>query len=304
MLTCDSYLVPEALEEALLLLNEGGKACRIVAGCTDFLPLARQGRAGDVHVPTLIDVTHIAELRTHCLENGRVRLGAATAFERFLDDEELQRLLPMMPRCAVWFADDQIRESATLGGNIINASPAADSLPPMLAANAVVELARWQDGVIARRFLPITEFVTGPGQTAIAANEILVSITCDALPGYGGSFEKVGHRRSLVISLVCLCAAVKLDDLGRFADVRLAIGGVGPIPMRMTDIEQAVLGQSPKSHTIEAAAELGVHYVHSRSREEYRRSVIPGFVVQALLSAAERAAAHPVACAREEALHA
>lgn len=303
MLTCDSYLVPETLEAALQLLSDGGKNCRIIAGCTDFWPLAREGRGGDIHVPTLIDVTRIAELQEHRLDDGRLRLGAATAFERFLDDDFLQRQLPMMPRCAVWFADDQIRELATIGGNLINASPAADGIPPMLVANATVELARWKDGAILRRKLPIADFVTGPGKSAIAPNEILVSLTCDALPGYGGSFEKVGHRRSLVISVVCLCAAVKLDGDGRFIDIRLAIGGVGPVPCRMTDIEQALLHKLPETDAIEKAAELGAHYVRSRSREEYRRSVIPGFVVQALRDAALRAMS-PTFSAKEELLHA
>jgi len=291
MLTCDDYLVPETLDAALRLLDEQAGKARIVAGCTDLLPWAREGRAGDVHVPVLIDISKIGELQARHVEAGRVRLGAATPFQRFLDDPPMMTALPMMPRCAVWFADDQIREAATLGGNLVNASPAGDGFPPMLVANAEIELARWEEGKVARRSLPIADFMQGPGRTAIAPNEIMTTIVCDALEGYGASFEKVGHRRSLVISVACLCAAVKLDAQGRFADVRLAIGGVGPVPQRMRDIEDALHGQLPEEARLETAAQLGAAYVRSRSREAYRRAVVPGFVVQALLTAVKRAGA-------------
>ena len=162
------------------------------------------------------------------VDDTRVRLGAATPIQRFLDDTALCRALPCMPRCAVWFADDQIRQSATIGGNIVNASPAADGTPPLIAHEAEVELASKRDGKIVRRRMKLDAFVLGRNKTALAPEEILVALECDALPGYGGSFEKVGHRRSLVISLVCLAVLVKLDPAGRkFEDIRLAIAGIG-----------------------------------------------------------------------------
>src|SRR5262249_18832525 len=146
--------------------------------------------------------------------------------------------LPAMPRCAVWFADDQIRESATIGGNIVNASPAADGTPPLLAHGGRVEQASRRDGRIVRRTLALADFITGPGRTALEEGELLTAIDCDALSGYGGSFEKVGHRRSLTISLVCLAALLKLDPFGRqVEDVRLAIGGIGPLPRRLNEVE-------------------------------------------------------------------
>ena len=129
--------------------------------------------------------------------------------QRFLDDRSLVRALPAMPRCAVWFADDQIRAQATVGGNIVNASPAADATPCLIAHAAEVELAKKTDGNIVRRRMTLDQFVTGPNRTALEDGELLIAIECDSLPGYAGSFEKVGHRRSLVISLVCLAALVK-----------------------------------------------------------------------------------------------
>jgi CO/xanthine dehydrogenase FAD-binding subunit len=195
-----------------------------------------------------------------------------------------------MPRCAVWFADDQIRESATIGGNIVNASPAADGTPPLIAHEARVELASRKSGQIARRTLALTEFITGPGKTALQEGELLVAVECDALPGYGGSFEKVGHRRSLVISVVCLAALVKLDAAkSRFEDVRLAIGGIGPVPARLAEVEAFLKAGPVTPERLEQAAEMPVALVASRTRQEYRREVVPGFVARGLMEAVRSA---------------
>ncbi|HVY58819.1 MAG TPA: FAD binding domain-containing protein [Xanthobacteraceae bacterium] len=300
MLYCDEYLAPTSLEEAFELMRKHRDRFRIVAGATDTLPWAREGRAGDVDIPMLIDVTGIPELTERRIEGGRVRIGAATPVQRFLDDSALAAALPAMPRCAVWFADDQIRESATVGGNIVNASPAADLTPPLLAHAAEVELAAWRNGAIARRRMPLEAFVRGPGKTAIEADEILVAIACDSLPGYGGSFEKVGHRRSLVISLVSVAVLVRLDASGsRFEDVRLAVGGIGPVPHRLTDIETFLRSGTICSERLERAAEMPVDLVRSRTRQAYRREVVRGFLLRGLLNAIRRAGIDPRALAPE-----
>jgi xanthine dehydrogenase FAD-binding subunit len=294
MLHCDEYLTPRTLDEAFDAIERNPGRCRIVAGATDTLPWAREGRAGDVHIPALIDVAKIPELRERRVDDRRVRIGAATPIQRFLDDPALARALPCMPRCAVWFADDQIRESATIGGNIVNASPAADGTPGLIAHDAHVELAKRQNGSITRRRLKLDEFITGPGQTALERGEIMIAIECDALPGYGGSFEKVGHRRSLVISLVCLAALVKLDAPGRaFEDVRLAIAGIGPIPKRLADVEAFLRTGPVNAERLQQAAEMAVDRVQSRTRQAYRREVVRGFMVRGLINAVQRAGGDP-----------
>jgi len=294
MLLCDEYLTPTTLDEAFYLIDAHRGGYRLVAGATDLLPWAREGRAGDVHIPVLIDIARIPELRERIVDDTRVRLGAATPIQRFLDDPALGRAMPAMPRCAVWFADDQLRESATIGGNIVNASPAADGTPPLFAHGAVVKLGRRRNGRIETRRLPIQDFVTGPGKTALADDEILIAIDCEPLPGYGGSFEKVGHRRSLVISTVCLAALVKLDASGRnFEDVRLCIGGIGPVPVRMTDVERFLLSGPIAASRLEQAAEMPVGLVRSRTRQDYRRDVVRGFMMRGLFNAVQRAGAGP-----------
>jgi xanthine dehydrogenase FAD-binding subunit len=300
MLHCDAYLTPASLDEAFDAIEAHRGRYRLIAGATDTFPWAREGRAGDVSIPALIDISRIPELNERSVDDTRVRLGGATPIQRFLDDPELARALPCMPRCAVWFADDQIRAQATIGGNIVNASPAADGTPPLIAHDAVVELAARCHGQIARRRLPLDQFVTGPAKTALAPDELMVAFECDALPGYGGSFEKVGHRRSLVISLVCLAVLVKLNASGRaLDDVRLAIGGIGPVPQRLTDVETFLRAGPLDAEHLEQAAEMPVDLVQSRTRQGYRREVVRGFLMRGLLNAVQRAGADPALLAPE-----
>ena len=111
------------------------------------------------------------------------------------------------------------------------------------------------------------DFVTGPNKTALADGELLTAIECDALPGYGGSFEKVGHRRSLVISLVCLAALVKLDRDGRkIEDVRLAIAGIGPMPLRLTRGREFPARRPLSAERLEQAADMPCRSGRSRAR--------------------------------------
>ena len=255
MLICDEYLTPNSLNEAFAAMERHRGRFRIVAGCTDTLPWAREGRAGDVEIPVLIDVARIPDLREARVDNLRVRLGGAMPIQRFLDDPALARALPCLPHCAVWFADEQIRAQATVGGNIVNASPAADVTPALLAFDAEVELAKSSGGQIVRRRMKLEQFIIGPNRTALEEGELLVAVECDALPGHGGSFEKVGQRRSLAISVVCLAALVKLDAQGRcIDDVRLALGGVGPVPRRLTDVERFLRGGPLSKARLEEAA--------------------------------------------------
>lgn len=298
MLICENYIVASTLTDAFDAMARHAGRCRVVAGCTDTLPWAREGRAGDVDIPVLIDISRIPELNVRELRGTKIRFGAATPIQRFLDDAALTGAMPAMPRCAVWFADDQIRAQATVGGNIVNASPAADATPCLLAHDAQLELAKSDGGRIVRRSMALADFVQGPGRTALANGELLTAIECDALPGYGGAFEKVGHRRSLVISTVCLSALVKLDASGRvIVDARLAIAGIGPTPQRLGEVEAPLRGAPLAVETLERAAEMPVALVASRTRQEYRREVVRAFMMRGLINAASRAGGDPAVLA-------
>jgi len=285
LLTFDQYLTPSTLGEALDAI-ERLPGARIVAGATDLLPWAREGRAGDVHLSALVDVSRIAALHGLSLADGRIRMGAVTTIAAFEHDALLRQQKPLLGLCAAWFADGQLREQATVGGNVVNASPAGDSQPALLALNASVTLARRENGDMVQRTLPLSEFIVGPGRTLLLSNEIMTHLELDAVPEYGAAFEKVGHRRSMVISTVCLAALVRLDaSQGQADDVRIAIGAVGPVPERLGDIEGFLIGQAISGAVLREAAEMAVTRVRSRSRQTYRREVLVNFVERALLSA-------------------
>jgi carbon-monoxide dehydrogenase medium subunit/xanthine dehydrogenase FAD-binding subunit len=278
--------MPTSLAEALALLQAAPEGSRLVAGATDILPWAREGRAGDVRLPAMIDLSKVAELQGYDITNGRVRMGANVVYQQFLTDDALRQHLPCMPYCSIWFADDQIREQATLAGNLVNASPAADGTPPMLALNAELEIARLEGAEVRRRTIALSDFVQGPGKTDLKPNEIVTAVICDSLQGYGGSFQKVGQRRSLVISSVCAVACIKMSEDGETVeDVRLALGGVGPVPMRLDDIETMLKGKCLTAELVADASAVPAARVASRTRREYRRTVVKGFVEAAILDA-------------------
>lgn len=292
MLTCDEYLMPESLAAAFEMIERHRGGYRLVAGATDTLPYAREGRGGDVHYPAVVDLGRVAELDGVERRGDRIRLGANTPIAAFLRDPLLQAELPVMRHCAVWFADDQIREQATVGGNLINASPAADATPPLLAMNATVTFERRIGGERRAETVPLEDFVTGPGRTVLPRDAILTTIECDAMAGYGSAFEKVGHRRSLVISTVCVAALVQVDRAERrFGDVRLALGAVAPVPRRLREIERRLAGRPLTPATIRDAIDAAPDLVRSRSRQAYRREVVRNFIIRAIADALAEAGA-------------
>lgn len=286
MLSYDRYDSARTLDEAFDALEQTPGA-RLVAGATDLLPWAREGRAGDVHLAGLVDVSRIPALCGVALAGGnRLTMGAATPIAAFLRDPLLLRHAPVLARCAVWFADNQIREQATIGGNLVNASPAGDAMPAFLALNTHVTIARRDAGVIHERSVPLSQFMTGPSKTVCGAGEIVVRLELDALAGHGSAFEKVGHRRSLVISTVCMAAIVKLDRTRQsIDDVRVAIGAVGPVPERLPDVEDMLTGRPVDAKALRAAAGGVADRVRSRTRQAYRREVLVNFVERGLVAA-------------------
>ena len=171
----------------------------------------------------------------------------------------------------------------------------------MLALNTHVTLARRAEGRVMERSVPLSEFILGPSRTQLQPGEILVRLEMDALPGHGAAFEKVGHRRSLAISTVCLAAMVRLDAArSRIEDVRIAIGAVGPVPERLPDVEDHLAGAAPSASVLREAAGRVADRVRSRSRREYRREVLANFVERALATALSHAGADVVRAPKEK----
>ena len=286
MLYCNQYLVPQTLHEAFDFINTNQGSYKVLAGATDLLPWAREGRGGDVSFESVIDISKITDMREWHIQGNRISLGANVTMQQLLENPFLRKHMPVMAKSAIWFADDQIREQATLGGNLVNASPAADTSPPMLAMNAELTLKRKHKGTIKQREISLDKFVIGPGKTILEEGELVTRVKCDSMTGYGSAFEKVGHRRSLVISTVCLAVLLTLSNDGsKFEDVRLALGGVGPVPIRLYESESCLKNEAVETELINKSSELAVAHVQSRTRQEYRREVVFNFVKRGIIEA-------------------
>jgi CO/xanthine dehydrogenase FAD-binding subunit len=289
MLTYDQYVVAKSLNHVFDILD-ANPASRIIAGATDLLPWARYGRAGDVHLPSLIDVSRVADLTYIKSDSKKIYLGANTTIADFQNNPQLRTHAPVLAQCAVWFADDQIREQATVAGNVVNASPAGDSQPALLSLNTAIKLIRREQGKIIERTIPLQEFILGPGKTLLEPKELVLGFECDSALGFGSAYEKVGHRRSLVISTVCLAVVAKVNPAKNIVeDIRIGIGAVGPVPKRLHKLEKRLIAEPITSQLIREIAEAGSEDVQSRSRQEYRREVLVNFIERAIISALNEA---------------
>src|SRR5271168_2022241 len=224
------YTRPSDLDDALGLLAEGA---RVVAGATDIFPGAGESPLrGDY-----VDVTNIAALRGVRVERAGVRIGATTTWT----DIARTSLPPAFDALKVAARDVgaiQIQNRGTIAGNLCNASPAADGVPPLLALDADVELASRH----GRRRMPLSRFIAGPRRTELAADEILTAVVCPApRPGTRSTFLKLGARRYLVISIAMVAVGLDIeDDVVRAAQV--AVGACSAVAMRLPAAERRLAG--------------------------------------------------------------
>ena len=231
-----AYLRPDNLEDALAALARGPLA--IIAGGTDFYP-ARVGRPLDDDV---LDITALPGLRTIERASHGWRIGALTTWTDILR-ADLPAAFDGLKLAAREVGGVQIQNVGTVCGNLCNASPAADGVPALLSLDAEVELAA-TDGI---RSVPLTKFITGNRATVLRPNEMVVGLT---LPGHGdrtaSTFQKLGTRKYLVISIVMVGALAELSDDGTIDVARVAIGACSPVARRLTDLEGALIGRAPR----------------------------------------------------------
>jgi len=252
MTDIQKYFAPTSLDQALDCLRDGDVT--ILAGGTDLMP---QSQAGKLRFKrTLMNIRRVPELIGVARQGGDICIGALTTVTELMDNALVQRHLPVLVDACDHFASDQIRNSATLGGNICNASPAGDTLIPLLVLDARVELASKNKGRLNWRSLPLAEFFTGPGKTRRAPNELLVGVRIP-LPEPGGVayFHKFGTRPALDISTISIGIAGTLRR-GALFNVRVAFGAVAPTVVRAPRTEQALEGQRLDPHSIAQVAEV------------------------------------------------
>jgi CO/xanthine dehydrogenase FAD-binding subunit len=237
------YLRPASLAEALAAMSAAPRVP--LAGGTDHYP-ARVGVSPD---EDLLDLTAVPGLRGIAEDESGWRFGALTTWTDVIE-ARLPPLFGGLKAAAREVGGVQIQNAGTLGGNLCNASPAADGTPNWLALDAQVEVA----SAAGSRTLPVNAFVLGNRRTARRPDEILTAIRVRRPPGPArGTFLKLGARRYLVISIVMVAAVATFDTTGRIAAARVAVGACSPVPVRLAALEARLVGTRPDPTLVEPA---------------------------------------------------
>ena len=254
MNSIERYLAPTGLVQALAVLAGPGGAV-VLAGGTDLMPQSHAGRFKDA--ATLLNIRRIHGLDAIAMDAGALRLGTLVTFAQLQAHPLVREHAPILTEAADHFASQQIRNCATLGGNICNASPAGDTLPPLLALDAELELASLtKTGAVTTRRVSIDGFFTGPGRSQRQPNELLTAVRVPVATGNRVSrFHKSGTRPALDISTIAIAFAAQRDSAGRLHGVRLALGAVAPTPMRARRAEALLEGKVLDAALAEAAAQ-------------------------------------------------
>ena len=281
------YHEPMSIPEAVDLARRHGDAMRFLAGGTDLIVQMRRGKQAPRHVVSLDRVPGLADIRA----NGGVTLGARVTHRAIERHPGLQGHLRALVEGAQVVGGHQIRNVGTVGGNVVNASPAADVVPPLLVLDATVTVL----GADGERVLPLDGFATGPGQTARRPHELLTRIAVPAPPARSATaFLKAGRRRAMEISLVCVAVRVTLDAaLERCVEARIALGAVAPTALRARAAERAleghVAGRDAFAHAGRLAAEATAPISDVRASAAFRRHLVATLVPRALAIALARA---------------
>jgi CO/xanthine dehydrogenase FAD-binding subunit len=273
-------VVPRTLAEALALLRDEPGVWRPFAGGTDLMVLLE---AGKLEHRKFFSVRHLSELRGVAESDGGVRVGALTTYTDVRRSELLGRHFPMLGQAARETGGIAIQNRGTLGGNIANASPAADTPPALLAYGASVELV----SAAGTRRVPYAEFHTGYKQTVMRADELIAGVVLPR-PAEGARhfYRKVGTRRAQAISKVCFAALAEAGDGGALGTVRVALGSVAPVVLRCTRTEGVLGGRRPDAELSRSAAEELAREITPiddiRSTSRYRTRVAQNLLVEFL----------------------
>ncbi len=245
------YAAPKSVSEAVSLLQRGGSTAKLLAGGTDIIVMAREYRRD---VAMMVDVKNIPETtRLSYSPDTGLHLGAAVPCYRIYEDDTVARQYPALIDSSSLIGGIQIQSRASIGGNLCNASPAADSIPTLIALGAICHLA----GPSGERTMPVEEFCVAPGRNALADGEMLVWLEIPAPgPRSGAQFLRFIPRNEMDIAVVNVCAAVTLDEgRDRITSARIAVGAVAPTPLLITEAADALVGADASPTAWEPALE-------------------------------------------------
>jgi carbon-monoxide dehydrogenase medium subunit len=240
------YAAPPTLNEALALLAVDANSA-VIAGGTDLVPGIR---AGNLRPGLLVDLRRLP-LKEITIEADRVRLGAAATFADILGSSAMAADYPALVAAAADVGGPPIRNRATIGGNLVNASPAADSVPPLLVYDATAVIA----GPQGLREVPLAEFFEGPGRSVLQRGELLTEIMIPRPTGPTVSgYTKLGPRGAMAIAIVGVAVRITGDGAGGVAQCRIGLGAVAPTPIRAPGAEAVVTAGNLTPESIAEAA--------------------------------------------------
>lgn len=281
-----AYHSVSSVEQALALLDQHGAAARIVAGGTDLIIEMERGQHAQLQV--LIDITRVKGLDEIALRGGMMRMGPLVNHNHVVGSALMRRRGLPLAQASWEVGAPQIRNRATVAGNLITASPANDTITPLIALDAQVTLASRH----GERRLPLEDFYTGFRQTVLQPNEMLSEIAFPALAAHQrGIFLKLGLRRAQAISVVDAAIVLSLNDDGAVSDARIALGSVAATIIRAWSAEEYLLGKRLKPEHIAAAARLAAESATPiddiRGSAEYRSEMVKVLVARCLRKLAQ-----------------
>ena len=284
------YVAPRTLQEAIGFLHEAkrsGKKTKVLAGGTDLMVQLRERR---IVVDLVVDISRIPILQRIERMGNEIRIGPTVTHAMLASSELIREYVGVLSEAARTVGSPQIRNQGTLGGNIVNASPAADTIPALVILDAKLILT----GASGERSLSITDFFTGPYQTVIETDELLTGIVVPLPPPSGRAvFLKLARRKAVAIArmnLACMLYYNRQKEV--FEWVRLCVGSSTPRPVRMTSAEQALIGRPFSDRVLQeagrAAAEQMVQLSGLRSSTAYKKPVVGDLVMRVVKLAVEK----------------
>ncbi len=283
------YYAPETLEAALSLLEDRGEGAFVMAGGTDMMVKMSHGR---LKPKTIISLKSIPGMDMISFDpaNGMM-IGATTRLADILTDLRIETHYPALIQAVQTMANVEVRNMATLAGNICNAAPSADSAPPLMVMNAEVSLA----SVRGERRLPLSDFFRGPGLTLMQAGEIMTSIHLPAPQvGRGASYMRISARCGVDIAAVGVGVEVRVQS-GVFSEARIVLGAVAPVPLRASGSEASLIGKPLNDETLELVSDMAAHESRPisdvRASADYRKRMVAVLTRRAITQAYERSTA-------------
>jgi CO/xanthine dehydrogenase FAD-binding subunit len=282
------YAAPGSIEELLGLLADQRGKVKLLAGGTDLIV---QMRTGVVTPELVIDVKQVPELNSLSVSDKGLTIGAAVSCRTVCGKNQVARNYPALIDSASLIGGIQIQGRASIGGNLCNASPSADSIPTLIVLGAVAVI----QNTSGKRKLPVEEFCTGPGTNILSDDEVLVSLELPAVAENSGAhFTRFTPRKEMDIAVANAAASVVLSaDNKQFKSARIAIGAVGPTPMLVQAAADALQGKRVSSRSVDAAAKIAMYAASPIN--DMRGSIAPRkhlgqvLVTRAITGAIERA---------------